>query len=282
MIVRLIYNEWQKIFRKWRTYLGFLAIGIFLPLVFLAIKLSGADAGDLGVEGLSSLQDFFFISGNLFNGFLVTRFMMMTFFVHIPFLITLVGGDMLAGEATAGTFRILLTRPPSRLHIAGAKVIVAELYTGLLLLFMLVLSLVLGLALFGSGMLVLTGGGLGFAPPGEALARILAAYALAFLAMSVVSGLSFLFSALVENAIGPIIGAMMVVIIFLIITESPFRVFNSVRPFLFTYYAGVWQDMFAVVIPWREVLFRAGALALYAAVFYGLATVLFLRKDILS
>jgi len=278
----LIYNEWVKTFRKWRTYLGFLAIAVFLPLVFLAMKLGGADARDLSITGLKRLQEFFIFSGNLFNGFLVTRFMMMTFFVHIPFLIALVGGDMLAGEATAGTFRILLTRPPSRMSIARAKIFVTEIYTGLLLLFMMLLSLGLGVILFGSGMLILTDGGLAIVPPAEALLRIVAAYGLAFLAMSVIAGLSFLFSALVENAIGPIIGTMIVVIIFLIISESPFRFFDAVRPYLFTSHSAVWQEMFMVEIPWRQVGYHAGVLVLYAAGFYGLGTFLFVRKDILS
>ncbi|MCK7520020.1 MAG: ABC transporter permease [Ignavibacteriales bacterium] len=41
--------------------------------------------------------------------------------VHIPFLITLVAGDLLAGEATAGTYRILVTRPVSRFKIVFSK-----------------------------------------------------------------------------------------------------------------------------------------------------------------
>ena len=276
----LIVNEWVKTFTKWRTYLGFLAIGVFLPLVFVAMKLSGAQNEVL--SGLNRMQEFFIISGNLFNCFFVTRFMMMTFFVHIPFLITLVGGDMLAGEATAGTYRILLVRPPSRFQIALAKVVVTELYTFLLLLFMLTLSLGLGYALFGSGVLVLTQGGLGVVPPGEALWRTAGAYGLAFLSMSVVAGLSFLFSSFVENAIGPIIGAMVVVVIFLIITEAPFSAFDSVRPFLFTTYSSVWLNLFALDIPWRKVAEDAAILLLYGMAFYATGIGIFVRRDILS
>ena len=39
---------------------------------------------------------------------------MNSLWIHIPFLISLVAGDQLAGEGTAGTYRILLIRPPSR------------------------------------------------------------------------------------------------------------------------------------------------------------------------
>ncbi len=282
-MIALIYNEFVKTFSKMRTYLGFMAIGFFLPLVFVAMKLGGAEEAAAAMPGLAQFREFFLITGNLFNCFQVTRFMMMTFFVHIPFLIALVGGDMIAGEATAGTLRILLTRPPSRQKIVLAKIVVTIAYTGLLILFMLTLALGLGYLLFGAGELLLAdGSGLAVIPVFEALWRTVLAFALAFLAMGVIAGLSFLFSVLVENAIGPIIGAMVVVILFLVITEAPFKLFEAIRPYLFTTYSSVWRDLYLVEIPWDRVLAHAGYLTLYAAGFFAAAALIFVRKDILS
>ena len=80
---QLICIEWVKTFRKIRTYLGFLAIGFFLPLVFVGIKLSGGELDAVQFRELSRLSDQFVIMGNLFNCFFVSQFMMMTFFVGI-------------------------------------------------------------------------------------------------------------------------------------------------------------------------------------------------------
>ncbi len=278
---QLIQIEWTKTFGKLRTYLGFFAVGFFLPLVFIAIKLSGGELQPDQFRSLSQFSDQFVIMGNLFNCFFVTRFMMMTFVVHIPFLIVLVGADMVAGEATAGTLRTILVRPPSRLRIIFAKMVITILYTGLLIGFMAVLSLGLGYLLFGSGELLLTENGVFVIPAAEALWRTLFAFFLAFLAMSVVAALSFLFSVLVENAVGPIIGAMVVVIISLIISQVPIGFFGKIRPFLFTTYSTVWLKMYSGVIPWPEVLRWSGYLILYTAGFFTLSYLIFKRKDIL-
>ena len=104
----LIWIELQKMFKKWRTYIGFIAIGVLTPIVQITLYFTGDDY----VRGIThSLQDSFLLVGNLFNGYLVANLILYSMFIHIPFLIVLVGGDILAGEATAGTYRMILTRP---------------------------------------------------------------------------------------------------------------------------------------------------------------------------
>lgn len=282
MMLTLIKIEWIKTFRKLRTYLGFMAIGFFLPLVFIGIKLTGGEMEAAQFSELSRLSDYFVITGNLFNCFFVSQFMMMTFFVHIPFLIVLVGADMVAGEATSGTIRMLLSRPPSRLKIILSKIVITLIYTGLIIGFMALLSLGLGYLLFGSGELLIADQGIYIIPESEALWRTLIAFFLAFLAMSVVAALSFLFSVLVENAIGPIVGAMVVVIIFLIISQVPIELFKTIRPYLFTTYSSVWMKMYAGVINWSEVIKWSIYLILYSIGLFSVSYVIFQKKDILS
>ena len=279
---KIICIEWVKTFRKIRTYLGFLAVGFFLPLVFVGIKLSGGELDAGQFRELSRLSDQFVILGNLFNCFFVSQFMMMTFFVHIPFLIVLVGADMVAGEATAGTLRMIMVRPPSRMMIITAKIIISIAYTAMLIGFMAMLSLGIGYLLFGSGELLIADNGIYIIPASEALWRTLFAFFLGFLAMTVVAALSFLFSVLVENAIGPIVGAMVVVIISLIISQVPIGLFETIRPYLFTTYSSVWMKMYEGVINWTEVLQWVGYLLIYIIGFFSLAYILFQRKDILS
>ena len=97
-MITLIWLELQKVFKKWRTYIGFIAIGLLTIIVQVALFYTGKSYLKFEMRGLS---DSFMFSGNLFNGYLVANLILQGLFVHIPFLIVLVGGDLLAGEATA-------------------------------------------------------------------------------------------------------------------------------------------------------------------------------------
>jgi ABC-2 type transport system permease protein len=105
----IIGNEILKTFRKWRTYIGFIAVGVVVPLVEFGLK---AEGGSLVRNMTRGLGDDFLIVGNLFNAYFITYFIMNSLWVHVPFLISLVAGDQLAGEATGGTFRLMLIHPP--------------------------------------------------------------------------------------------------------------------------------------------------------------------------
>lgn len=277
----LVKIEWIKTFRRWRTYIGFATIGFFLPLFFVAMKLSGSEF-ILNSPALKSIQENFIVIGNIFNGMFVSRMLMNTLFVHIPLLVVLVPGDIVAGEAASGTIRTILTRPPSRLKVITSKIILSLFYTALLLIFMALLSLIVGYFLFGLGDLVILKNGILIFTLQEALWRFALAYALAIVAMSVIAAVAFLFSVMVSNAIGPIVGSIVVLIIFLIITASPIPAFESIRPYLFTTYTDVWEKAFSDPIPWTIIGKYVGVLVFYSMALFGLSAFIFQRKDILS
>ncbi len=272
-------NEFLKTFLKWRTYIGFIAIGVVVPLVEYGFKLEGGNMVRNMERGLS--QDFLFL-GNLFNGYFVTYFLMNSMWIHIPFLITLVAGDILAGEATAGTFRILLTRPPSRTRIFFTKYGVTLLYTTILVIFLAVLSLGLGIWFFGTGDLLVPGRGIVILPAAEVPSRMAIAFSLSILGMWCVASLAVAFSSFVENAIGPIVGSMAAIIVFLIVGNIPLEMFETAKPYLFTTHFALWQRAMEDVIPWQEILNSAIVLVVYIVGFTTLSWAVFVRKDILS
>ncbi len=276
---RILSNEIIKTYRKWRTYIGFIAIAVLVPLVQFAIKWQGS--GGMGGIRRSLEQDFFLV-GNIFNGYFITQMIMNSLWVHVPFLISLVAGDQLAGEATGGTFRLMLIRPASRSRILLAKYVTTLFYTFTLILFMAVLSLGLGVFLFGSGDLVVPGETIVVIPEADVLYRFAIAFGLATWSMWCVASLAFLFSSLVENAIGPIIGTMTVIILFLIISNLPVEFFEKVRPYLFTSYLNVWQEAFGEPILWDEIGASMLKLGGFSIGFYGVTWYIFRRKDILS
>ncbi len=278
-MLTLIRMELLKIFKKWRTYIGFLAIAILIPIIQIATYFEGSGYLNMALQGLK--QQFFFV-GNLLNGYFLGNMLLNSLFVHIPFLIVLVAGDLLAGEATAGTYRIILTRPVSRFQLINAKFIAGILYTVSLLLWMALLSLGLSLVIFGSGELVVIRQKIIILAANDVLWRFALAYLYAILSMSTVMALAFLFSSLVENSIGPIIGALAVIIIFMIISVLPIHSLEAVKPFLFTNHLDKWMEFFGDPVDYPQIFKSAFVLLLHIGGFYVITLKIFTGKDILS
>lgn len=272
-------NEFLKTFFKWRSYIGFVAIAVVVPLVEIALKAEGQSIVKTMTRNLA--QDFL-LPDTLFNAYFVTMFIMNFLWVHIPFLISLVAGDQLAGEGSGGTFRLLLARPPSRGYILFCKYLVTLFYTALLVIFLAVLAVGLGVALFGTGDLLVPGKGMTIIAASEMPWRFCIAFLLAIWSMWCVASLAFLFSSLVENAIGPIIGSMAVIIVFLVISNIPVSLFAAIKPFLFTTYFNVWQHALEQPVPWDKIASSVASLGAFSALFYLTTWFYFARKDILS
>jgi len=275
----ILKHELIKTYFKWRTYIGFIAIAVLVPVVQTALKLEGGSVVKRMIRGLD--QDFMLV-GNFFNGYFVTQLIMNSLWVHVPFLISLVAGDQLAGEATGGTLRLLLIRPASRSKILFAKYITTLFYACTLVSFLALVSLGLGLALFGSGPLIVPSKTFTIIPASELIWRMSLAFGLASFCMWCVASLAFLFSSLVENAIGPIIGTMTVIIIFLIISSIPIDLFKDLRPYFFTSYLNVWQKALEDPIPWETIQSHLAIIGAHCIGFYSITWYIFVKKDILS
>jgi ABC-2 type transport system permease protein len=279
-MITLINIELYKIFKKWRTYIGFIAIGILVPIIHIAMVFEGKNTIDFMTRNIQ--QSFVFV-GNLLNTYLISYIVLTSLTVHIPFLITLVAGDLLAGEATAGTYRLMLTRPVTREKFVTAKFIAGIIYTNLLILWLALMSLVVGYFIFGVGeLLIIRGEMIIIFEQKDVLWRFLCAYGFASLGMTVVASLAYLFSSLVENAIGPIVGTMAVIIVFVILSAINVDLLQSIRPYLFTNYISSWQLFFDDPIDMPEILKSIGVLALHVVLFFGATLIIFKRKDILT
>lgn len=270
--------ELYKIFRKWRTYIGFIAVGVLIPLIHLSFYLT-VDEGEMIPHNIEKM---FVFSGNLANGYFVSFLILQSLFIHIPFLVVLIGGDLLAGEATAGTYRMLITRPISRFSIVTSKFIAGLIATIALIVWLAVISLGVGLILFGPGVLIIAGNPVIIIAENDVLWRFIAAYAMGALSMFVVVSLAFLFSSLVENAIGPIVTTMAILIVFMIISVIPVDFFATIRPYLFTNYLSGFNLFFNDPIDMTVILRNIGVLTAHILGFYLLSLYIFIKKDILS
>ncbi len=276
----LIRIELYKIFKKWRTYIGFIALGVLVPLIHIAMVLEGKNTIDFMTR---NIQESFVFVGNLLNTYLISYIILTSLAVHIPFLITLVAGDLLAGEATSGTYRMLITRPISRTKLVVVKFIAGLIYTNLLVLWLAFLSLVVGYFIFGTGeLLIIDGQMIIIFESGDVLWRFLLAYGFATLGMTAVASLAFLFSSLVENAIGPIISTMAIIIVFVILSAIQVEFFQNIKPYLFTTHIMSWRLFFENPLDINEILKSAANLIIHIVVFFGLTLFIFRKKDILT
>jgi ABC-2 type transport system permease protein len=278
-MMRLVYDELLKTFLKKRTFLGFLIVAVVVVVVEYALKLEG---GRFLSRTLRSLEQDFIVVGNLFNGWFIAREIMYSLWFHIPLLISFVAGDQFAGEATAGTYRLILTRPVSRSRIFVSKWLATCVYTVSFVFFLGTLSVSYALLLLGGGDMIVFERGILIVPQSDVAWRFFAAYIFATWSMLTIAGIALLFSSFVENAIGPIIATMGVLIVFNIITHLPLELFEPLRPFLFTSYLNHWQKLFLDPLPWGEVFRGAVVLGITTLVSGAAAWSIFNRKDILS
>ncbi|MDP1678310.1 MAG: ABC transporter permease [Bacteroidota bacterium] len=279
-MLNLIYWELFKTYSKWRTYIGFIAVGVLIPIIMWIMWIEG---GKFIQYQLRTMQSEFLITGNLFNGWAIAQIIMNGLWVHVPALIALVAGDQLSGEATAGTFRLTLIRPVSRTKILNAKYIATLMYTASLVIGIALLSIGLGIWIFGTGDLIaLDKEGIVILPESNLIYHFLFAYVLAIWSMFVVASLAFFISSFVENAIGPIIITMTIIAIFYIITFLPVESVENIKPWLFTTHMNVWQQALRDPFDWDIIRDSVLILGAYNGAFWGATLLIFKRKDILS
>lgn len=272
--------ELFKIFKKPRTYIAFAAIALIIALIQLAMKADGESYLEFMLQNLNTAFD---IEGKKLNGYFVFYLILHTLLVHVPLLICLVAGDVVAGEANMGTLRLLVTKPVSRTKIMLSKFFASSIYTLGLLTFMAVMGLLGSIALFGvSDLMVQKSDMFVLLDRNDVLWRYVAAYGFAALSMITVAALAFLFSVFADNSIGPIIAAMSVVIVMTILTTMDIPIFNLLKPFLFTNHMLNWKGFFDNPVDLPEVLKSASVLVLHIVLFVSLAIFFFRKKDILS
>lgn len=280
MMLSLLRTELYKIFHRPRTYISFLIIGAIALLIELAMYVDGKTFITFLTQSLNSS---FSIEGTVLNGYLVTYIILGLLLVHVPLLVALVAADALAGEAGNGTLRLLLTKPFSRAKLVLAKFIASVLYSWLMLVWLAVIGLFLSLLIFGTGdMFNFTSNEIFLLMRDDIFWRYGCAFAYAALAMTTVCSLSLFLSVFAENAIGPIIGTMGIIIFLTIISNLNLPLFNHVKPWLFTTHMLGWKGFFKTDPPYQAIGRSALVLAGNIIFFVGATIFIFKRKDIQS
>ena len=276
---KLVKIELYKIFTKPRTYIGFGAVFLIVVAIQLGFYFEGEEFLDFVIQ---NLKDSFIFEGKLINAYTVSYVVLNSLWIHIPILIALVTGDLIAGEANSGTFRLILTRPISRTKLLFAKFFAGWTYTYMVIILMILMSVGLGALLFGSGDLLILKGTVNIFTAEDALWRFGLAYAYGILTMTVVASLSFMLSAFAENSIGPIIGTFAIIIGLTIISTLGFSLLRPIIPFLFTTYLPSWQLFFDYELDIPRIIHAVVVDIAYIILFLSITFYHFRKKDILS
>jgi ABC-2 type transport system permease protein len=272
--------ELFKIFRKPRTYIAFAAIALIIALVQLALYVDGEVYLNFAMQ---SINESFIVEGKKLNGYFVCFTILNTLLVHVPLLIALVAGDMIAGEANMGTLRLLVTKPISRTKLLLGKFMATSVYTVALLFFMAVLSLFVSMLIFGtSDLMVFKSEEFIILDRNDVLWRYVYAFGFAAVSMLTVASMAFLLSIFAENSIGPIVTTMSIIIVLTILTTMNIPFFNGLKPFLFTNHMLNWKGFFDDEIDYKEIGKSTMVLFTHIVLFIGAAIFIFRKKDILS
>ena len=280
MLLKNIYNEFIKILAKPRSYIGIGALTLLICIILFAMK---ADGSSFISFVTSSFEQTLSFNGTILNGNLIAFIILQMLIVHIPLLVALVTGDLISGEAAMGTIRMLATKPISRTKIVISKFIAGAVYTFILTLWLIFLSLFVSKFIFGSGdLIVLNSEGLVILKEQDILWRYGLSFIVAFLSLLTVSSVSICFSAFAENSIGPIVSTMAVIILFTIIGSMEVSVFQSIKPFLFTTHMASWRSFFEDPVPYSKIFNSIIILLVHNILLVSIAIFKFNKKDITS
>jgi ABC-2 type transport system permease protein len=290
---QLLQIELYKIFKRPRTYIAFAVITVIILLVQIALKFGGEEYVDLMMTGAKETFDI--PVHQILNGYLVCFVILNLLLIHVPILVALIAGDVVAGEANMGTLRLLVSKPVSRFQLLAVKFVASSIYTILLLIWVAAFALLLSIFLFGTNQLVVARKDeYDIISTSDVLWRYGAAFIFAGLGLITVAALAFMFSVFADNSVGPIVATVCVIIIFTILTQLQIPFYDeTIKPYLFTTHMLGWKGFFYVrghegvtversIEHFSQIIKSAFILIGYTVVFLAIAFWYFNKKNILS
>ena len=276
--------ESAKLFRSRGFALSFAALAGFVALMLWGFYTYAQrkTAGQAGEQFRYTYE-----SKSYFNGLTFALYsLVFASSLLIPVFVAMTAGGQVAGEARAGTLRMIAVRPVSRARLLLSKFSVAALHAFLLMAFFIVLNLLVGLVFVGWGDLELYPGPLNLVDePGrivrdEALWRFAYAALTGTWALLVVVAIATLFSVLFETPVTATVATLALYLTLYIVGRVDF--FEHLRPYFFTTDMDFWRDVFKPTIPWQSLYHYAAVCGAYTFGALLAAVVVFERKDITS
>ena len=265
--------EFVRQVKRRRTQFALLVLLALPILMAAAFKLGGGASGN-GRDAAPELVTLATSGG--------ANFAMFTEFASVGFLLVVIValfcGDTVASEASWASLRYLLAMPVPRARLLWQKLVVA---LGLSFAANIVLpawALIVGTVVFGSAPARSPlGGTFSFT---ESLWRLAIVVGYVCAQSLVVAALAFLLSVSVDNPLGAVGGATLLVVVSNILDQI--TALDPYRHYLPTHFQYSWLDALGPNIVWDDMLRGTGLALIYAAVLFAVAWLRFDRKDITS
>jgi ABC-2 type transport system permease protein len=261
--------EFARQIKRRRTQVAF-GLLIVLPLIIaIAFQIGGAaDSNAPQLVGLAT-------SGG-FNFALFTEFASVGFLLVV--VVALFCGDTVASEASWASLRYLLAQPVPRSRLLRQKLAVAGTLCVAANVVLPVWSFIVGGLFFGwSPARSPIGGSFG---SGASTLRLLIVVVFICGQLFIVAALAFLLSVSVDNPLGAVGGAVMLVVVSSILDQI--TALDPYRHYLPTHYNYAWVDTLSSPIRYDDMIRGTGLALVYGAIFLGIAFLRFDRKDITS
>jgi ABC-2 type transport system permease protein len=260
--------ELGKAVRRWRTWALAAALGGIPILIVIGVSLSRHPRSQEGPPFLALI---------LKSGFfapLTSLAVLQPFF--LPLTASLLAGDAIAGEASAGTLRYLLARPVGRRRLLIEKYLSVMALVGLGTLWVVVVGTIAGGIAFGFGVLPTLSGTLIGA--GAAIVRILGAAAYVTAGVASLAAIGLFISTLTESAPG----ATVATVVFAIVSQILDAIGNLrvIHPYLLSHDWPAFADLMRDPVAWHRIIHGLTVDAAYVAIFGVAALIVFGRKDI--
>jgi ABC-2 type transport system permease protein len=266
---RFLHSELRMVFGRRRNQIAMAVLGAVPILIAIAVKLSPPSGSD-GPQFLNQITQ---------NGVFVSfATLTVSLPVFIPLALSIVAGDGLAGEASAGTLRYLLLVPVSRTRLLLVKYTAILAFAFALAVLIAAVGLIIGVALFGGGdATLLNGSTVGL---GNAIGRLALTCLYITVCMAAVCALGMFVSSLVESsvvAMGVTAGATIVAQVMEQIPQL-----HAIHPYLFNHYWLNFGDFLRSPMETTGPLHGLYVSLAYVVVFGLLAWARFTSKDVSS
>lgn len=263
--------EFARQLKRRRTQIVLLLLLVLPIIIALAFKLGGGPQPGDNAGALVSLATTGSANFALFTEFAAVGFLLVV-------VVALFCGDTVASEASWASLRYLLAQPVPRARLLRQKLIVAATMSAAANLLLPVWAYLVGGVFFG------------FAPAkspagasfdtAQSLWRLLVIVAYVCGQMLVVAALAFLLSVSVDNPLGAVGGAVMLVVVSNILDQI--SALDPYRHYLPTHWQYSWTDVLSAPVSWDDMLRGTGCALVYSALFLAIAWLRFDRKDITS
>jgi ABC-2 type transport system permease protein len=283
-MITLLRLELEKLFRSKGFYLSFaVLVGFVILMLWGFYTYAARKTGGQAVEQFKYTYE----SKEYFNGLTFALYsVLFSFTLLLPIFVSMSAGSQIAGEARAGTLRMICTRPISRASLILSKFMVTGLHTFLLLAFFIALNLLVGLIFVGWGNLELYPGPLNLVDaPGkimrdDALMRFGYAALTGTWALLVVAALALLCSVVFDSPVQATVMTIAAYLTLYIVGRVEF--FEHLRPYFFTTDMEFWRDVFKPEIPLQSLWHYACVCGAYTAGLLLSTVIIFERKDVVT